>query len=241
MGLFDRFKKQVPETSPAYERLLKAKEAFDKGEYRECLGMIIEAFDQDVDYMPLYRLSADCLAKSGGQEEQVLFEQVLSQPDNFETYRQLGAHFFENGHARMAKPFLRKALSLQPTDVYTAHLLAISYARNFEMEQALSTLENIDLQKDFWAVHFLNKCRLESMPLYAGIISWWKARYLEVTSVIKVLCLIFMHPLKIDSLNGSCHVKDIEAFLPYYRPYFSGSCHEGFPAYVHETTRQGFP
>ncbi|MVT10224.1 tetratricopeptide repeat protein [Chitinophaga tropicalis] len=160
MGLFDLFKKQAPETSPAHERYLKAKAAFEKKEYQEALGLLIEAFNQDVDYMPLYRLSADCLGTLGGQDEQQFFEQALATPGQFEAYQQLGEHFFQVEHFRMAMPFLKKALSLNSTHVNTAHLLAVCYAKEFQVDEALRILESIDLQKDFWAVHFLNKCRI---------------------------------------------------------------------------------
>lgn len=157
--MFDKFKKQA-EKSPALEKLTRAREQFDTGEYQPALGTLGWGFREDVNYKPLYELASACLEKLGGNEEKDLFDKALAGFDSPEPFRALGTHFFNDGHYGLAMPFLEKALAFHPSDVDTAHDLALTYARRFEIPKAVKTLANVNARQDFWALYFLAKCNL---------------------------------------------------------------------------------
>lgn len=159
MGLFNLFKKQ-PGDSPAREYYTEAKAQFEEGDFQQALQTLIYGFRKDVNYYPLYELSAASLAQLGGDHEKYLFEEALRNFDSADPFIQLGTHFSSTGHYTLAQPFLEKALQLQPGDVDLAHDLAIAYARRFEVAKAVETLESVAASDDFWAYWFLVKCWL---------------------------------------------------------------------------------
>lgn len=159
MGLFNIFGKKS-EPSPAEEALNRSKELFKEKNYGGSLGALIEGFRQDVNYAPLYEMAIKNLDAQGAEEESQLFRQALLYPQRFESYRNLGGHFIEVGHYPLAEPFLRKALDLQPTDVDTAHDLALAYARRFQVGKAEEVLLQVDTTGDFWALYFFTKCKI---------------------------------------------------------------------------------
>lgn len=148
-------------TSAAHEKLIRAQEQFDHDEFEEALGTLVWAFREDVNYRPLYQLAAACLAKLGGSEEGDLFAKALDNFNSFDSFHNLGVHFINAGHYSLAESFLAKALTLNPTDLDTAHDLAIAYARRFQIPKAVETLSNLKAaQYDFWSLYFLAKCSL---------------------------------------------------------------------------------
>ena len=155
MGLFKN-----EEDAVANEDYLKALEAFEKQEFQTALGILAQGFRKDVNFPPLYELSAKCLAEMGGQEEANLFAQVLNNFQSFDAFNQLGTHFYEVGHYDMAIPFLEKAVSISTANTNTVHDLALVYARRFQIEKGLETLEKIELRRDFWNYWFWCKLRI---------------------------------------------------------------------------------
>jgi hypothetical protein len=149
-----------PGHSPAEEPLARAQEQFDKGEYQDALGTLIRGFKEDVNYQPLYRLAAACLEKLGGDEEKELFDKAVENFDSFDSFQGLGTHFLDAGHYSLATPFLQKAHAFRPADIYTAHDLAVAYARRFQIAEAVEILEKVNAREDFSALYFLAKCKL---------------------------------------------------------------------------------
>ena len=160
MGIFDRFKKSELEESEAKEELEKATEQYDSNAYQEALRTLSWGFRKDVNYKPLYELSAKCLEKLEAVEEAELFREVLRSPKKFESYRNLGAHFYEAGHYDLALPFLEKAVRVDSSYSDTVHDLAIVYSRRFQIDKAVKVLEANNPQDDFWNYWFWCKLRI---------------------------------------------------------------------------------
>ena len=160
MGLFDIFKKKEQKSSPAQEDYEKAKELFDSSDFQGALGALSWGFRKDIDYLPLYELSAVCLEKLGAHDESQLFKVTLKRFKSFESFNNLGLHFYEVGHYDLALPFLEKALSIDSTKNDTVHNLAIVYSRRFQIEKAIETLEVGNPKNDFWNYWFWCKLRI---------------------------------------------------------------------------------
>lgn len=158
MGLFDIFKSKQ-DNSPAKEDYTKAKEHYDKEEFQESLRTLSYGFRKDVNYVPLYELSANSLEKLGAADEQQLFTAVVTDSSNVNAYTNLGNFYFSVGHYDMAIPFLEKSVELNSFNSETAHDLAICYSRRFRITDAVNTLENIK-DKSFWDFYFLDKCKI---------------------------------------------------------------------------------
>lgn len=160
MNLFNIFKNKKEEPSKAKEDFEKASKLFEEGNYQEALRTLSNGFQKDVDYKPLYQLSANCLDQMEGQEEAQLFRQALNNFDAFDSFNNLGKHFFEVNHYNMAIPFLEKAVNIYSKNDDTTHDLAIVYARRFQIEKAIETLEINDPKSNFWNYWFWLKLKI---------------------------------------------------------------------------------
>ncbi|MGB8190583.1 MAG: hypothetical protein WCF67_01630, partial [Chitinophagaceae bacterium] len=159
MGISDLFRKRKTD-SPAEELFKTAKQQADSGNPQEALQTLIRAFHEDVDYKPLYKLAADCLAALGGERENILFEHAFHNFNKSKSFSRLGSHFSGTGDYFLSQAFLQKALAMEPRDIDVAHDLAIAYARRFQVEKAIKVLETVNVRSDFWALWFLTKCKI---------------------------------------------------------------------------------
>lgn len=159
MAFSDLFKKKKDD-SPAEELFQNAKEQFDKGEHEQAFHTLASAFRQDAHYKPLYQFASTCLAALGAQEEQALFENAVQNFNKAEPFNRLGSHFSSGGDYMIAQPFLKRALSLDASNVDTAHDLAIAYARRFAVKEAIEALESVNVHVDFWGLWFLAKLKI---------------------------------------------------------------------------------
>jgi len=150
MGIFDFFKGKSSKESAANTDYVLANEQFKKGAYQECLRTLSVGFSKDVEFKQLYELSYNCLVKLGGDEEAALFKSVLFQPENFDSYNNLGRHFVESGNFKIAIPFLEKAMKIDSSYLETAHDLGLAYARTFRIIEAIEALEKNNPENDFW-------------------------------------------------------------------------------------------
>ena len=160
MASLDLSKNKEQNPSPAQEDYDRAKQQFDNGNFQDALGALSWGFQKDVDFLPLYELAVSCLKKLEAEYESQLFEAVLNEPNSFESFNNLGLHFYEDGHYDLALPFLEKAVSIDSTKDDTAHSLAIVYSRRFQIEKAIETLEINNPQNDFWNYWFWCKLRI---------------------------------------------------------------------------------
>jgi tetratricopeptide (TPR) repeat protein len=158
MGLFNIFKKSE-NPSPAEEDFNGAKQDFDNGDYIECLRKLAWGFQKDVDHKPLYELAAKTLDNLGGIDEKELFLSVVKDPNDANVYAQLGNFYYEQEHYDLARVFFEKTLKIDSNYEDVKHSLAISYARRFQIGEAIKVLNNSD-QTDFWNIYFLNKCKM---------------------------------------------------------------------------------
>ncbi len=165
MELFNFLKTKGQNQSPAMEDFLKAKEQFEKNEFQDSLNTLSGGFRKDIDCMPLYELAIKCLEKLGAEDEAELFRKALEHREKFESFNNLGTHFYDVGYYDLATPFLEKAVSIDPTHTDTIHDLSIVYARRFQISKAVKILEENHPKKDFWNYWFWCKLRiLEGKP-----------------------------------------------------------------------------
>jgi len=160
MGIFDIFKSKSNNDSEALEYFNKAYSLYKNGEFQEALRTLSWGFRKDVNFKPLYELSEKCLTKLGGQNEANLFKNARKNFSNFQSFNNLGTHFYNEGHYDLALPFLKKAVEINSKNSDTVHDLAIVYARRFNIKQAIKVLENNNPQNDFWNYWFLTKLRV---------------------------------------------------------------------------------
>jgi tetratricopeptide (TPR) repeat protein len=158
MGLFDIFRKNE-NNSPAKDDLTKAKKLFVKGEFQETLGALAWGFKKDVNYKPLYKLSAESLEKLNAPEEQELFEAVNRNINDSDAFNNLGNFYFGIGYYDLAQVFFEKAIELNTNNEEAPHDLAICYARQFQVSKAVEVLTNAK-SSNFWDMYFLNKCKI---------------------------------------------------------------------------------
>ena len=204
MRIFDIFKNKEQKSSPAQEDYAKAKSQFENGDFQDSLGTLSWGFKKDIDFLPLYELSALCLKKLGADEESQLFNVALKKPKSFETFNNLGVHFYEIGHYDLALPFLEKAVSINSTKSNTVHDLALVYSRRFQIDRALETLEINNPKNDFWNFWFWCKLRV-----LAGKTEGIKEELQELISVLNNepnqihLFLAFEYHLKLNQQGFS--------------------------------------
>ncbi len=159
MGLFNWNTNTSAENSPAKEHFDSAKAHFEQGNYTDALAALSHGFSNDINYKPLYRLSADCLQALGGEQEKELFETVLNDFNNGVAFCQLGDYYYEMEHYHMAISFYEKAMQLKADEDALPHNLAVSYARQFQVQKAHDILAVLTT-RDFWSVYFLYKCKI---------------------------------------------------------------------------------
>lgn len=160
MRLFDFLKNKSQKESEAKTDYQKALEKFNNNQFQDALKNIASGFEKDLDYKPLYELSAKCLEKIGAHDEAELFTKVIHAPNQFEPYKNLGTHFYESGYLNLALPFLERAVSIDSSNLDTVHDLALVYARRFQIEKAVKVLEDNHPQNDFWNYWFWCKLRI---------------------------------------------------------------------------------
>lgn len=159
MKLFDLFKGKE-DHSPAKEEYDQARQSYAAGSYQEAIRILSRGFSKDVNFQPLYQLTADCLDQLEAEEEAQLFKNTLSNFNQFESFYDLGRHFFDFGHYDMAIPFLQKANELKPTDDEVTHDLAIVFSRRFQIQKAIQVLEQNDPGGYFWNYWFWLKLKI---------------------------------------------------------------------------------
>jgi len=159
MGLFNWNIKGKQEPSPAEEQYQLAKRNFADGNFTEALRSLNHAFYADINYKPLYKLAAETLAGLGADFEQSLFENALQHFNDGKSFNDLGDYYYEMQHYSMAVPFYEKAVALQYTEEPIMHNLAVSLARQFEVQKAHDLLAALPT-RDFWSVFFLYKCKI---------------------------------------------------------------------------------
>lgn len=161
MGIFDIFKKEKSEKSEAKQDFEKAVSQFEAGEYQEALRTLSWGFRKDIGLKPLYELSAKIFFKLGATEGKELFEAALKNFKKFESFNNLGTHFYNLDHYDLALPFLEKAVKIDPSKSNTVHDLALIYSRRFQIDKAIGVLEkNNHHQNDFWNYWFWCKLRI---------------------------------------------------------------------------------
>lgn len=160
MGIFDIFKSNQRSNSEALEDYNKANTLFENSDYQESLRTLSWGFRKDVDFKPLYKLAEKNLIKLDGQEEANLFNYAQKSFNKFESFNNLGTHFFNQGNYDLALPFLEKAVQISSHNKDTVHDLAIVYARRFNIKKAISVLENNNSEFDFWNLWFVSKLRI---------------------------------------------------------------------------------
>jgi len=163
MGFFNFFNQnnQPPEKpSLAAEELKQAEEKYEAGDYQAALQALEEGFHKDIENQELYKLATDCLNALGGQDEADLFRKALMAFENWEVFKEIGSHFYYTGHYYLARPFLHKALDMNPESVEAAHDLAVCYARRFQIEKAIEVLDKVNVAEYFWAYWFFARLML---------------------------------------------------------------------------------
>ena len=147
--------------SEAIEDFENATSQFEAGDYQKALRTLSWGFIKDINFKPLYELSAKILFKLGATEGKDLFENALNDFNEFESFNNLGTHFFNVGLYDLALPFLEKAIQIDYTKSDTAHDLALAYSRRFQIDKAIGVLEkNNHHQSDFWNYWFWCKLRI---------------------------------------------------------------------------------
>jgi len=162
MGLFNIFKNKKEDYSEAIEDYNNALNTYDEKNYQEALGTLSWGFKKDINYKPLYKLAFKCLTNLGGNDEAKLFENALNNFHEFESFNNLGAHFYNEERYDLALPFLEKAVSIDSSNNDTVHDLSIVYARRFQIDKAIEVLEKDGPKNDFWNFWFWCKLSILS-------------------------------------------------------------------------------
>lgn len=147
-------------TAPAEAQLQAARAAWEAHDPQKALRSLVAGFEVDLTYQPLYRLAVECLHALGAVEEARLFEQALAHFDDARPFYDLGYHFVDVAHERLAVPFLRRALQLAPGSPAIAMELAVALTAQFQPCEAHTILAGVDLKRDFWATYQLHWCAL---------------------------------------------------------------------------------
>ena len=134
----------------ATDPLETAKENFAQGKHQECLRMLTFAFNDTPDNRDCYQMAALCLRQMNAEIEAKLFEDALSSFDNYKSFFDLGFHFVDVGHDRMAIPMLQRAFKLSPGNGGVGLELAIALCSRFRPQEAREVLMQCDLAANFW-------------------------------------------------------------------------------------------
>jgi tetratricopeptide (TPR) repeat protein len=148
-------------TSPAKKYHDEAKKALQEGNPRQGLSQLTFGFCADPSHKPLYELAILCLQQFEDEAEEVnLFKAALSSFDDPHVFYDLGYHFIDVGHDRLAIPFLERAHLLDPSAVEVATELAIAYAGQFQPRKGRDALARVSYQQHFWAAYQYCWCSL---------------------------------------------------------------------------------
>lgn len=127
-----------------------AKEHFDKGNFSECLRLLVFALTASPDNLQCYELASACLQKIGAPDEAALFDRAISNFEDPDAFYDLGYHFIDVGHDRLAVPLLERSLKLRPGDANIALELAIAYCGQFNPQKARAILSTVERGQNFW-------------------------------------------------------------------------------------------
>ncbi|MBX9567537.1 MAG: hypothetical protein K2X77_01525 [Candidatus Obscuribacterales bacterium] len=127
-----------------------AQEHFDKGNFSECLRLLVFALTASPDDLKCYQLASACLQKIGAPDESALFERAISNFEDPDAFYDLGYHFIDVGHDRLAVPLLERALKLRPGDANIALELAIAYCGQFYPQKGRAVLSTVGRGQNFW-------------------------------------------------------------------------------------------
>src|SRR6185295_19382987 len=98
--------------SLAPDPLESARAKYEEHDYPECLRLLTFAFTDNPDNRGSYELAASCLRQMKAEDEAALFEAALADFDNYKPFFDLGYHFIDAGHDRLAIPMLQRSFSL---------------------------------------------------------------------------------------------------------------------------------
>ncbi len=136
--------------STVIDPLEQAKDKFSQGDHTECLRQLTFAFIQDADNTECYVLAIMCLRQLESENEAVLFETALANFESPEAFFELGFHFIDVGHERLAIPLLQRAFRLAPGDSKIGLELAIALCGQFQPQAAREVLLQCKLDSNFW-------------------------------------------------------------------------------------------
>ncbi|MBI4616193.1 MAG: hypothetical protein HY720_21435 [Planctomycetes bacterium] len=132
----------------------EATEALERGEPEDALALLSFAFERDPDFRPAYETAVAALEELEHVEEADLFRHALDAFDDPRALYRLGYHFFDEGHTRLAVPFLSRSDRLRPLSPDTLIALAVSLAAEGRFRECLKTLErHPELETQFWPYH----------------------------------------------------------------------------------------
>lgn len=141
------------------DHIAQARKHFEAAEYQEALRSLQWGFLIDSSVAELYRLAADALAGLGSEEEK-LFRQAVDRFDEFQPFYDLGYHFVDTRNLDLARPFLERAMEIDPTSLEAAFELSVAYSGRFQVVKAIETILSVDYSADFWLTYRLHECNL---------------------------------------------------------------------------------
>lgn len=166
MGIFKNIfrskEKEIETVSPANSNYNSAKKAFDEGNYKETLRLLVAAFSADPAYKACYELAALAIDKLGGQDEASLFRNAISDFENYKPFYDLGYHYVDVEHNRLAIPFLERAMELSENSIEVAMELAVAYCSQFMPEKGMEVLGKAEGERGFWNLYEFYWCSLLS-------------------------------------------------------------------------------
>ena len=147
------------------EHYQNAIQSFQKGNYQETLRQLIYIFTEYPSFIPAYELASKTLHHMKGEKESTLFNKAIQNFDTFQPFFDLGYHFIDVGHFRLAIPFLERAWQLNPGHIQTGLELSLAYTAQFRIKEAISILQPTDYETNFWVAYQLYYCRiLDNQP-----------------------------------------------------------------------------
>jgi hypothetical protein len=130
-----------------------AQQELERQNYPECLRLLTFAFVDKPGDRGCYELAARCLREMKAEDEAKLFESALAHFDDFRPFFDLGYHFIDAGHDRLAIPMLQRAFELAPGNSEVGLELAIALCGRFQPGVARQILMQCDLISSFWVAY----------------------------------------------------------------------------------------
>ena len=127
-----------------------ARQSLGAGDPEEALRLLIFGFSADAAYRELYLCARDILQQLDATDEANLFKEALKNFDDAKPFFDLGYHFIDVGHDRLAIPFLERASQLQPHNPIIDNELAIALCGQFQAPRALEILDALPEPRPFW-------------------------------------------------------------------------------------------